>query len=103
MSKVKMVALKQFLDQGRMVKIGEEFSTDQESARQLENAETAKRVGGDKIDPTRTGANDTEFSEETNFSGMKVAELRAYAEQKGINDTSAMTKPELVAALNALS
>lgn len=99
MSKVKMVALKQFLDQGRMVKIGEEFSTDAESARQLESDKTAKRVGGDNIEITR---NDTEFAEDTgsNFSGMKVAELRALADSRGITDSSTMTKAELISALN---
>lgn len=101
MERVKMQALKQFLNRGAMVRTGDEFETDPETARQLENNKVARRV-----EAPATAA-DTEFADEvtptTNLAAMKVGELRTLADSKGIDNATTMTKQELIGAILARS
>lgn len=104
MPKVTMIATKNFLNRGVMVKIGEEIKVDDDLVFDYQTNELAKLPEG--AAPANPAAPaDTEFGTDLgatqNLQGLKVGELRTMADTKNIANTSTMTKPELIAAIQA--
>lgn len=96
---MRLIALKTFLNRGRMTQEGEEFTVNEGIARDYLVNGLAKRLDSDTVEKANEPAATAETTQP--LGQMKVAILREMATGRGIPNVSEMNKQELITAINA--